>query len=75
MTPIELILTAGAVVTAYGIGRTIGKTKIKELKNLVDAETYKAKQHEDNATFWREMYKNTVRKANGHEPKNLVKNG
>lgn len=73
MTPIELILTAGAVVTAYGIGRTIGKTKIKEMKSLVDAETYKAKRSEDSATFWKEMYKNTIRKALGFEPKNLVK--
>ena len=73
MTTIEIILSAGAVVTAYGIGRTINKTKIKELKTLLDAEIYKAKSSEDSANFWKEMYKNTVRKANGYEIKNLVK--
>ena len=82
MTIIELTLTTGAVVTAFQIGRTINKVKIKELlaqnselKDLVDAENYTAKKHEESAIFWRKMYVNNTKRRNGQEAENLVKNG
>lgn len=81
MNTFELIMSAGAVVTAFGIGANLARTKIKqlqarnrELHDLVQSETYRRHQWEDSANRWKDLYLNNVRRANGYEPKDLTKN-
>lgn len=81
MNTFEILMSAGAVVTAFGIGAGLARTKIKQLQarnrdlqDLVQSETYRRHQWEDSATFWKRMYLNNVRRANGYEPKDLTKN-
>lgn len=80
MNTFEILMSAGAVVTAFGIGAGLARTKIKELQarnrelqDLVQSETYCRHLWENNANFWKGMYVNNVRRANGHEPKDLTK--
>ena len=81
MNTFELIMSAGAVVTAFSVGAGLARTKMKELQarnrelqDLVQSETYRRHQWEDSATFWKRMYLNNVRRANNYEPKDLTKN-
>ena len=82
MNTFELIMSAGALVTAFGIGVGLARTKIKELQSrnrelqdLVQSETYRRHQWEDSANRWKELYLNNVRRANGYEAKDLTKKG
>lgn len=79
MNTFELIMSAGAVITAFSVGAQLARTKIKELQarnrelqDLVQSETYRRHQWEDSANRWKELYLNNVRRANGYEPKDLT---
>lgn len=81
MNTFEILMSAGAVVTAFSVGAGLARTKMKELQSrnrelqdLVQSETYHRVKWEDRATFWKGMYQNNVRRANGYEPKDLTKN-
>lgn len=62
---------AGYVLTSYKIAKL--QEENHHLKALVDKETYYKNKWHKSSEKWRKMYANAIRRANGHEPENLVK--
>jgi hypothetical protein len=81
MTTIEILLSAGAAVTAFGIGASIQRSEVKRLLRLnrelefnIKSETFWKEKWEERANKWQDIYKNNLRRANGYEPKDLTTN-